>query len=194
MAERRPAVTTKEPQPISEIEAPQEPRIASGMDEFDRILGGGSVVGSTVLIGGDPGIGKSTLLLQVCEQVARRGKRVLYVSGEESVRQTTLRAERLGVSSDNLFLVAESNLEMILKHINDCSPDIVVVDSIQMIYRIELHSAPGSVSQVRECGAELVYLAKQTGVSVFFDRPCNEGRGHCRATGPGAYGGCRSLF
>lgn len=165
--EPRPSLSSVGPQPITEIETAQEPRVHSGIEEFDRILGGGAVVGSAVLIGGDPGIGKSTLLLQVAERIAQQGKKALYVSGEESVRQTKLRAQRLGVGSDRLLLVAETDLDLILKHIQACSPDVVVVDSIQMIYKLDLHSAPGSVSQVRECGAELVYLAKRTGIPVF---------------------------
>ncbi|NOZ20767.1 MAG: DNA repair protein RadA [Planctomycetes bacterium] len=164
---RRASITSTAPQPISSVETVSEPRVRSSIGEFDRILGGGVVVGSTVLIGGDPGIGKSTLLLQVCEMAARCGHTALYVSGEESVKQTKLRAQRLGVSSEALFVVAETSLDVILEHIGRCAPDLVVVDSIQMIYKQDLHSAPGSVSQVRECGAELVYLAKRTGIPVF---------------------------
>ncbi|MEW6355638.1 MAG: DNA repair protein RadA [Planctomycetota bacterium] len=166
-APRRASLTSTAPQPISAVESVAEPRICSSIEEFDRILGGGAVIGTTVLIGGDPGIGKSTLLLQVCEMAARNGHTALYVSGEESVKQTKLRAQRLGVSSDSLLVVAETNLDEILGHIERCSPDLVIIDSIQMIYKQDLHSAPGSVSQVRECGAEMVYLAKRTGIPIF---------------------------
>ena len=165
--QRRPALLRAHPEPITKVRVEPEPRIHSGLTEFDRVLGGGAVVGSAVLIGGDPGIGKSTLLLQVCAAVAAQGKRVLYVSSEESVGQTKLRAERLSVASDNLLVVAETNLEQILGHIENGQPQFVVIDSIQMVYAPNFPSAPGTVTQVRECGAELVYLAKRTGVTVF---------------------------
>lgn len=157
----------QEPIPISEVETVDRARVSTGIGELDRILGGGTVIGSAILIGGDPGIGKSTLLLQLCEGVSRQGLRTLYVSGEESLIQTKLRAERLDVSSDELLLVAETNLHTVAEHIKRCQPQIAVIDSIQMMYKSDLGSAPGSVSQVRECAGELVVLAKSTGTAVF---------------------------
>src|SRR5690606_35184805 len=119
-----------------------------------------------VLIGGDPGIGKSTLLLQVSSQLAKQNK-VLYISGEESVKQTKLRADRLGVSSDQLYVLAETDLEFISQTITELKPSFVVIDSIQTIYHSEITSAPGSVSQVRECTAELMRIAKTNGIAIF---------------------------
>jgi DNA repair protein RadA/Sms len=165
--QRRPSLLRAHPEPITKVQVSPEPRILSGLSEFDRVLGGGAVLGSAVLIGGDPGIGKSTLLLQVCASVAAQGRRVLYVSSEESVAQTKLRAQRLEVASDNVLVVAETNLEQILGHIEAAQAQFVVVDSIQMVYAPDFPSAPGTVTQVRECGAELIYLAKRTGVTVF---------------------------
>jgi len=139
--------------------APEERgRLQIGIGEFDRVLGGGIVFGSLVLVGGDPGIGKSTLLLQVMNLLAAQGKKILYVSGEESVQQTKMRADRLGVSSANLFVVSETSLEKILQDIQALRPTVVVVDSIQTIYSSELPSTPGSISQVREASSRLLYL------------------------------------
>ncbi|MEA3305448.1 MAG: DNA repair protein RadA, partial [Candidatus Omnitrophota bacterium] len=154
------------PQAMSEIETNAEERFSTGISEFDRVLGGGVVCGSAILIGGDPGIGKSTLLLQASDCLSRR-KKVLYVNGEESIRQTKLRADRLGSASGNLFIVSETNLDSILNYINKLKPEIVFIDSIQVIYKDALSSGPGSVSQVRLCGQELTFLAKKTGISVF---------------------------
>ncbi len=165
--QRRPSLLRGRPEPISKVRAEPEPRVLSGLSEFDRVVGGGAVVGSAVLVGGDPGIGKSTILLQVCAAVAAQGRRVLYVSSEESVGQTKLRAERLRIASDNLLVVAETNLDQILSHIEQCEARFVVIDSIQMVYSPNFPSAPGTVTQVRECGAELIYLAKRTGVTIF---------------------------
>lgn len=153
--------------PINEVAVEQTPRIATQMKEFDRLLGGGIVAGSLLLVGGDPGIGKSTLLLQVSERMARQGLVVLYVCGEESVAQTTLRARRIEVGCENLLLFSETNLALIKNQIEELSPDVVVVDSIQIVYKSEVQSAPGSVSQVRECAAELMHLAKGKGISIF---------------------------
>ncbi|MBM4082495.1 MAG: DNA repair protein RadA, partial [Planctomycetes bacterium] len=155
------------PQPITQIQASEEERIRTGIAELDRILGGGIVPGSAVLIGGDPGIGKSTLLLQAANEVSRQGYRSLYVTGEESLLQTKLRADRLGTASDNLLLVAETDMDIILSHIGQVKPSLVVMDSIQMAYKSDLESSPGSVSQVRECAGQMVYLAKRTGIPVF---------------------------
>lgn len=155
------------PQPLSGVTLDNEKRLSTGIGELDRILGGGVVPGSVILIGGDPGIGKSTLLLQAGGQLSRKGSPVLYVSGEESLRQTKRRANRLGTSSAELYLVCEIDLEAIEKHINKLKPVVVVIDSIQTLYRRDLSSAPGSVSQVRESASSLIYLAKREGVSIF---------------------------
>lgn len=196
--------TAAEALALSEIDEAETPRRSSGIGEFDRILGGGIVPGSAVLIGGEPGIGKSTLLLQVAHELARgaedtetRGRgdaglnagalgfagplvsapprprvpaspptKVLYVTSEESARQTKLRASRLGVQSPELLVLAETNVERIINQIHKTHPAVVVVDSIQMIYKPELPAAPGSVTQLRDCCMDLVYLAKSTGIAV----------------------------
>ena len=161
-----------EPRPISEVGGEAEDRISLKIEEFSRVLGGGIVIGSIVLIGGDPGIGKSTLMLQMAMEMANT-QRVLYVSGEESERQIKMRAVRLvGAHRDaplpqNLLLVTETNLEVILNHVNELKPDLLIVDSIQTVYLSDLDSSAGSVSQVRECASQLRELAKSSGVSVF---------------------------
>ncbi|WP_138420203.1 DNA repair protein RadA [Aquibacillus sediminis] len=159
--------TKSKPESIKSIESQEEPRITTKMTEFDRVLGGGVVPGSLVLIGGDPGIGKSTLLLQVSNQLAEKKLKVLYISGEESTRQTKLRADRLGVTSNNLYVLAETNLLDIANQIEQLNPSFVVIDSIQTIFREEVSSAPGSVSQVRECTSELMRIAKQNNIPIF---------------------------
>src|SRR5436190_360370 len=164
---RRPVLSEERPIPITEVQPVDRPRIVVGIGEFDRVLGGGIVIGSVALIGGDPGIGKSTLILQVCQRIAALGHPVLYVSSEESIIQTKLRADRLGVNSPNLFIVSETNLSVIRKYLEEFRPKFAVVDSIQMIYRPEIPSAPGTVSQVRECSSELTFLAKKLGISLF---------------------------
>ena len=156
-----------EPVPITQVEGAEADRLRSDMSEFDLVLGGGIVPGSIVLLGGDPGIGKSTLLLQISGQLGVRGHNVLYVSAEESLAQTRMRAQRVGALSENLFVVSETNLDAIAEQIEKIRPATVVVDSIQTMYRDDLDSAPGSVAQVRECAARLMYIAKATGVSVF---------------------------
>lgn len=154
---------------IGEIAEADAPRLRSGIGEFDRILGGGVVAGSAVLVGGEPGIGKSTLLLQAAHELAARSaEKVLYVTSEESARQTALRAGRLGAKGPNLLVLAETNLERIVNQIHKHKPAIVIIDSIQMIYKPELPAAPGSVTQLRDCCMELVYLAKSSGTAVFF--------------------------
>ncbi|WP_252504737.1 DNA repair protein RadA [Sporosarcina sp. Marseille-Q4943] len=153
--------------PISSIETVEEPRVKTELGELNRVLGGGIVPGSLVLIGGDPGIGKSTLLLQVSSLLANQKQRVLYISGEESIRQTKLRAERLGVASDELYIYAETDLAKIHETINDVQPKFVIADSIQTIHHPEVTSAPGSVSQVRECTAELMRIAKTQNIAIF---------------------------
>ncbi len=153
--------------PIISIETQEEHRVPTELVEFNRVLGGGIVPGSLILIGGDPGIGKSTLLLQVSALLSNKGQRVLYVSGEESIRQTKLRAERLGVKSEELYIYAETNLEMISETIEQTSPKFVIIDSIQTVHHPEVTSAPGSVTQVRECTGELMRIAKTKNIAIF---------------------------
>lgn len=155
------------PQLLQHIVEDEAQRLTTGIGELDRLLGGGAVVGSVVLVGGDPGIGKSTLLLQACAGACQRGCRALYVTGEESVAQTRLRARRLGIETEELYVVAETCLEQVLEHIRRVKPHVVVVDSIQMMYRPALGSAPGSVSQVRECALALVAEAKSSQRTIF---------------------------
>ncbi len=152
---------------LNEVAREDFPRASTQMAELDRVLGGGVVAGSLILIGGDPGIGKSTLLLQAADHLARQGSGVLYVSGEESVRQVAMRAGRLSVRSDRLYLQAQTNLDHVLEQIKRLKPDFVVVDSIQTMYRDDVSSAPGSVTQVRECTSLLMQTAKSTGCSIF---------------------------
>lgn len=153
-------------QRLSIIEAEDLPRLSTGIDEFDRVLGGGLVTGGVALIGGDPGIGKSTLLLQALAVMSARGDSVLYVSGEESGSQIALRAKRLDVQAPDLEVLAEIQLEKLLVTIESSRPTVVVIDSIQTIYSEALSSAPGSVAQVKECAAQLTRLAKSTGVCM----------------------------
>ncbi len=155
------------PTAIGAVPGDAEVRLSSGISEFDRVLGGGLVAGSLVLIGGDPGIGKSTLLLQAMDQLARRIGPVLYVSGEESARQTRLRGERLKATAGELFVLAETSLEKIVNQVQRMKPRVVVVDSIQTVFTATLESAPGSVSQVRESAGKLMMLAKGSGIPVF---------------------------
>ncbi|TYU24879.1 DNA repair protein RadA [Listeria monocytogenes] len=161
---------TREPSkatPITQIESETEKRVETNMPELNRVLGGGVVPGSMVLVGGDPGIGKSTLLLQVSAQLTLTNKKVLYISGEESIKQTKLRAERLQVSGDNLYVYAETNLEAVQETIDFVKPDFVVIDSIQTVYHPDVTSAAGSVSQVRECTAALMRIAKMQNIAIF---------------------------
>jgi DNA repair protein RadA/Sms len=170
---------------LAEIDEADSPRRPCGIGEFDRVLGGGVVPGSAVLVGGEPGIGKSTLLLQVAHELAKppadavrndapnpsvlsAACKVLYVTSEESARQTKLRAARLGVHAPGLLVLAETNVERIVNQIHKQRPDVVVIDSIQMIYKPDLPAAPGSVTQLRDCCMDLVYLAKATGIAVIF--------------------------
>ena len=153
--------------PIDSVDIEDETRIATGIDEFDRVLGGGIIRGSLVLIGGDPGIGKSTLLLQVLHGLAHRGHKVLYVSGEESLRQLKLRSRRIAALTSGMLAVAEIDLDAILEMVVSVRPDALVIDSIQTMYSHDAASAPGSVSQVREATMKLMVMAKQTGIPVF---------------------------
>lgn len=155
------------PERLSSVVSQEETRVHTNSREFDRVLGGGIVPGSLVLVGGDPGIGKSTILLQVSAHLAHSGKKVLYISGEESLKQTKLRAERLGLPTDDLFVLAETDMLMIERVIDEENPGFVIIDSIQTVYMDEIQSAPGSVSQVRECTAALMKIAKTRGVAVF---------------------------
>ncbi len=155
------------PIPIDSIEADETERLKIGIDEVDRVLGGGIVAGSAILVGGDPGIGKSTLLLQVMHNLAEKDLKVLYITGEESAKQIGLRGKRIGASSKNLMVLVEIALENILRQIKEIKPHVVVVDSIQTVYSSTLSSAPGSVSQVREASGQLILLSKKTGIPVF---------------------------
>jgi DNA repair protein RadA/Sms len=161
------AVPRAELQPITQVQSQDHERLQIGISEFDRVLGGGIMPGSVILVGGDPGIGKSTLLLQMAGQLSANGLGIAYISAEESAAQIRQRADRLGALSDELEVLAETNLTTILDQLKKASPMAVVIDSIQTIYLPELESAPGSVTQVRECAARLVYLSKETGVPVF---------------------------
>lgn len=152
---------------LDEIPEDNALRASTGIGELDRVLGGGVVEGSLMLVGGDPGIGKSTLLLQASDYLARAGKRVLYISGEESARQIKMRARRLGVSSENLLILSENAMDAAEKRWEEILPDYMIVDSIQTMYRPDMASAPGSVSQVRECTSMLMRMAKTTGCAVF---------------------------
>jgi DNA repair protein RadA/Sms len=160
--------STGKPQDLASIRPRDEPRLPTGIEEFDRVLGGGLVVGGVVLIGGDPGIGKSTLLLQALARLAEVGQPVLYVSGEESAEQVALRAQRLQLPAAGLRLLPEINLEKIIATLQEEKPVVAVIDSIQTLWSDALQSAPGSVAQVRECAAQLTRFAKQTGVGIVF--------------------------
>lgn len=159
-------VLSGRPQKITAVTGGDEERYPTGITELDRVLGGGIVPGSLVLVGGDPGIGKSTLGLQVAYAIGLARGTVLYVSGEESVSQTRMRANRLGAVCDNLYIVAETGLERIMEHVRDLQPRLLVIDSIQTVFTEHLSTAPGSVGQVRECTGYLLRLAKSTGIPV----------------------------
>lgn len=164
----RTALYKEEPVLLKDVRADDSQRLKTHILELDRVLGGGIVAGSVTLIGGDPGIGKSTISLQVSNQITKQGHTVLYVSGEESVTQTKLRAHRLGqVSGDNLYIVNQTDLSYIVEHIKKIKPQVVVIDSIQVVFEPSLSSSPGSVSQVRECAGIITQLAKSCGISIF---------------------------
>jgi len=160
-------IKTSKPIRIREVKQDQTPRILSGINEFDRLIGKGIVPGSLSLVGGHPGIGKSTLLLQLSNALATQGLTVLYVCGEESVEQTSLRAKRLNITTDNLLLLSETHFTNIKTQIEQIRPDVVIVDSIQIVYKGELASAPGSVSQVRETTTEFMHIAKGMNIATF---------------------------
>ena len=165
-ARSAPVGISRTPQKLSQVISNDEIRFTTGMGELDRVLGGGAVAGSLVLVGGAPGIGKSTLLLQICKSLCD-GRSVLYVSGEESEKQLKMRAERIGTNSDDLYILSETSLSDILDAVNSTQPDILIVDSVQTLYREENDSAPGSVSQVKDCTMALMQLSKSDGITVF---------------------------
>ncbi len=160
-------VNTDRPKKLKEVQIIKEDRYTSSISELDIVLGGGIVTGSLVLVGGDPGIGKSTILLKVANNVGIQNKKVLYVSGEESAKQTKLRADRLGVDSDNLFILAENNMDIVLKYVEELKPDLLIIDSIQTVFMPSVTSSPGSVSQVREVTNVLMKVSKGIGVATF---------------------------
>ena len=153
--------------PLSAVKSEKEERIVTGIAEFDRVLGGGIVRGSLVLVGGDPGIGKSTILLQMCRNMSEMGQKILYVSGEESLSQIKMRAERIGNFTKDMLLLCVNNLEDVEEYVKKDTPKVIVIDSIQTIVTDDVESAPGSVSQVKEVTARLMRMAKQTGIAIF---------------------------
>ena len=165
-AKSAPVGMSRKPQRISEVTGDGEIRFSTGMGELDRVLGGGAVAGSLVLVGGAPGIGKSTLLLQICNSLCS-GRRVLYVSGEESERQLKLRAQRLGVNPEDLYILSETRLSDVVEATEEMKPDILIVDSIQTLYNENNESSPGSVSQVKDCTMTMMQLSKSEGITVF---------------------------
>ncbi len=165
-AKPSPVGASRKPTKLGQVDTDDEIRFDTGMGELDRVLGGGAVVGSLVLVGGAPGIGKSTLLLQICANVCR-DRRVLYVSGEESERQLKLRAQRLGVTSEELYILSETRMAELLEAVEEVKPDILIADSIQTLYNENNESSPGSVSQVKDCTMSLMQLSKQEGLTVF---------------------------
>ncbi len=177
-------LSSSAPQELSLVSDEETPRLAISLAEFNRVLGGGVVPGSLVLIGGDPGIGKSTLLLQVSAAVAQDGGRVLYITGEESLGQVKLRSKRLGLGGEQLFILPETDLESILEHLAEASPDLAIIDSIQTVHLDGLDSAPGSVGQIRECTMRLMQWSKIANVPILIS-------GH--VTKDGAIAGPRAL-
>lgn len=165
--EKTSTISSKEPSVLSLVSLSKEDRVEIGIEELDRVLGGGIVPGSLSLVGGDPGIGKSTLLLQVCQKLAAQGRKVLYISGEESLKQIKIRAMRIGEFTDSLLLLCETNLGIIEETIRKVTPEVVIIDSIQTMYNENVGAAPGSVSQVRESTAVFLQIAKGLGVSIF---------------------------
>ncbi|MDM8128756.1 DNA repair protein RadA [Paraclostridium benzoelyticum] len=159
--------SSSRPLNINSIETIKEQRFSTCIKELDRVLGGGVVKGSLVLVGGDPGIGKSTLLIQVSSNVANSGKKVLYISGEESASQIKMRAQRLGIKSDNLYIFAENNLSIIEAHLESVNPDLIILDSIQTVFSPEITSAPGTVSQIKEGTSRFMKISKKMGISTF---------------------------
>ena len=165
-ARTAPVGMSRKPQPLNQVDTDAEIRFSTGMGELNRVLGGGAVAGSLVLVGGAPGIGKSTLLLQICNSLCQ-GRTVLYVSGEESERQLKLRAVRLGVAPEQLYILSETRLSDLMEAVEEVKPDILIVDSIQTLYNEENDSSPGSVSQVKDCTMSMMHLSKSQGITVF---------------------------
>ena len=165
-AKSAPVGMSRRPQKITTVDTEGELRFSTGMGELDRVLGGGAVAGSLVLVGGAPGIGKSTLLLQICNSLCS-GRRVLYISGEESERQLKLRAQRLRVSPEELLILSETRLSDVVEAVEETKPDILIVDSIQTLYNEENDSSPGSISQVKDCTMTMMQLSKSQGITVF---------------------------
>ncbi len=157
---------SSQPKPLSDIDSTDEARTLTGMGELDRVLGGGLVKGSLVLVGGDPGIGKSTLLLQICQHIGMT-KKILYVSGEESQRQIKLRAERLNITSPNLKIYSETNMSLVIDSVFRENPDVLIIDSVQTMYNPEIQSTPGNIAQIRDTAAVLMKIAKENSISVF---------------------------
>lgn len=162
----KPVGATHTPKLLTEVQSGDEQRFSTGMSELDRVLGGGAVKGSLVLVGGAPGIGKSTLLLQICDDLCR-GRKVLYVSGEESENQIKMRADRLRVGGASLYVLAETEMDEIIRTVNEMQPDVLIADSIQTLYAAENSSTPGSISQVKDCTMALMQLSKSQGITVF---------------------------
>jgi DNA repair protein RadA/Sms len=160
-------IAPSRPLRLKEVKLGETPRIKTHINEIDRLIGGGIVPGSLTLVGGDPGIGKSTLLLQLSQSLAIQGLIVLYVCGEESVEQTSMRAQRLNIDSENLYLLSETNFSLIKAQVDHINPDILIVDSIQIVYKSEITSAPGSVSQIRENTTEFMHIAKGRSIATF---------------------------
>lgn len=156
------------PKPIrlNEIESMDDKKLSTRIGELDRVLSGGIVEGSLILVGGDPGIGKSTLILQLCQTIGAQGKIILYISGEESVKQIKLRAKRLNITTDNLLLLSETNLEAVNRAVDEINPDFLIIDSIQTVYSPDIPSAPGNATQVRECTAHFMHISKVKGIST----------------------------
>ena len=165
-AKAAPVGVSRIPKRLHEVDTGSEIRFSTGMGELDRVLGGGAVAGSLVLVGGAPGIGKSTLLLQICDQLCKE-RSVLYISGEESERQLKLRAQRLNVTQDNLYILSETRLSDVMEAVESTKPDILIVDSVQTLYNEENESSPGSVSQVKDCTMSMMQLSKTQGITVF---------------------------
>ena len=165
-AKAAPVGVSRVPKRLHDVDTGSEIRFSTGMGELDRVLGGGAVAGSLVLVGGAPGIGKSTLLLQICHQLCRE-RSVLYISGEESERQLKLRAQRLNVTPDNLYILSETRLSDVMEAVESTKPDILIVDSVQTLYNEENESSPGSVSQVKDCTMSMMQLSKTQGITVF---------------------------
>ena len=160
------AETSSKVYTLDTIDSMSEERISTQIGELDRVLSGGIVEGSLTLVGGDPGVGKSTLILQICQTIGAQGRKILYVSGEESVSQIKLRADRLNITTSNLMVLSETNMESILTAVNNAGPDMLIIDSIQTVYSQAISSSPGSVTQVREATAHFMHLSKQKGIST----------------------------